>query len=117
VALILAGSDALAELLQEPDTWIREGCNECEFAIGFSTKKNGRRHASLKLPRGQKPKEIFSRNHRSMDELDAALEHAVRNDMVCGYGASRRLAAGPKTAAIQSIPQSPSTGPRHVVLE
>jgi predicted ATP-dependent endonuclease of OLD family len=96
-ALILAGSDALAELLQEPDSWIREGATECEIAIDFCTKKNEDRHASLVFSRGQKLKDIFSRNRQSMDRLDAALEHTTRSYMVCGYGASRRLTAGSKS--------------------
>jgi AAA15 family ATPase/GTPase len=103
VALILGGSDALGELLQEPDTWIREGCEKCEIAVEFSTKKNEHRHAALAFSRGQKLREIFVKNRKSMDNLDRALEHAVRNYMVCGYGASRRLPAGPKSR----LPSSP----------
>jgi AAA domain, putative AbiEii toxin, Type IV TA system len=37
-----------------------------------------------------------------MDELDAALEHTTRNYMICGYGASRRLAAGSKKVSRSS---------------
>ena len=95
VALVLSGSSALGELLQEPDTWVREGSRECEITVEFSTKKGERRQASLMFSRGQKLKEIFSRNGKSMDDFDAAIEHTPRNYMVCGYGASRRLAAGP----------------------
>ena len=76
--LILAGSDALGELLQEPDSWIREGTAECEIAIDFSTKKNEHRHASLVFSRGLKLKEILSRNRKSMDDWTQPRAHDAK---------------------------------------
>ena len=118
VALVLAGSSALGELLQEPDTWIREGSGECEITVEFSTKKGDHRHASLKFSRGQRLKEIFRRNHTSMDELDRALEHcAAKLHGVRLWSVPPAGCWADASIRIQSVHKLSCSGCRHAVLE
>lgn len=91
VALLLAGSEALPELLVEPDSWIRQGQREAVLSAELTTARGELRHIELRLQRGQKIKELFEHNRASLDELDRALDHTARNYLTIGYGVSRRL--------------------------
>lgn len=93
ISLLLAGSDALPELLKNPDEWIRLGENECVIHADLVTAKGQKRTATLRIRRGDKVKEIFSRNEKTLDDLDSAIEHSPRNYLTIGYGVSRRLSS------------------------
>lgn len=95
VALLLAGSDALPELLGSSDSWIRNGAEECRIAATLSTAEGELREISLTLRRGDSLREIFRRNEATLDALDRALRHASRNYLCVGYGAGRRPPRGP----------------------
>ena len=92
IALVVAGSRALPELLPRPETWIRLGANECAIEAELVTAKGEERSIALRWERGQHIREIFDHNKEAMDQLDAALEHSNRNYFLIGYGATRRLA-------------------------
>lgn len=93
IALALAGSDGLPELLPEQDRWIRRGEKEAEIHADLVTADGERRQIALRLRRGQPLGRTFSNNRESLERLDAALMHAPRNYFTIGYGVSRRLAA------------------------
>lgn len=91
IALVVAGSEALPELLSRPDTWIRLGAEECSIEADLVTVENEERHVSLQWSRNENIRTLFERNKETLDRLDAALRHTHRNYFAVGYGASRRL--------------------------
>lgn len=90
IALLLSGSDALPELLGEPDIWIRNGAKKCRIEGTLVTAKGEVREIALEIHRGDGIRSIFNRNHESLEALDNALFKAERNYFVLGYGVSRR---------------------------
>ncbi|MFT7723032.1 MAG: AAA family ATPase [Roseateles sp.] len=99
IALLLAGSDALADLLSEPDAWIRNGCQSCRIEASLTTARQEAREIALELHRGDRIRDIFDRNEASLNALDAAIHHADRNYFVLGYGVSRRPGGSSKGRA------------------
>ncbi len=96
IGLLLAGSDALPELLGDADAWIRNGTRQCRIAGTLVTAKGEPREIALELHRGDGLRDVFERNARTLDALDAAIRHADRNYFVLGYGVSRRPPEGGK---------------------
>lgn len=93
VALITAGSDALPELLGEPDEWIQYQKSFCELEATMVTKGADERQIKLRINRGDGPSDVILRNQDSLRQLDDAIEHAERNYFVVGYGATRHLSS------------------------
>ncbi len=92
-ALVMAGSDALTELMREPATWIRNRKKSARIAAEFSTRDGERRHAQIEWAPGDSIVGIVRKNVSNLESLDAAIEHAQRNYFVAGYGSSRRMPA------------------------
>jgi hypothetical protein len=90
-ALVLAGSDALSDLLVEPESWIRLGSEAALIRADLRTSRGEERTVSLELRRGESLLELFERNRTSLKQLDDALRHTPRNYLTVGYGVSRRL--------------------------
>ena len=74
LALLLGGSEALAELLGEPGSWIRTGCRECRIYAELVTANNFVRNVELKLQRPDGIKDVFERNKTSLQFLDSELD-------------------------------------------
>lgn len=91
IALVVAGSEALPELLVRPDSWIRLGADTCSIEADLVTSEGEERHVALQWKRGEKLRDLFDRNRATLDRLDAALAHTHRSYFTVGYGASRRL--------------------------
>jgi predicted ATPase len=108
-ALVLAGSDALSELLVNPDEWIRLGCQEASVRAELVTAEGEERVVELHLQRGASLIELFERNRESLRRLDDALRHSTRSYLTVGYGVSRRM-NDPRFAG--SRPSSPFNKPR-----
>ena len=109
MALLLAGSEALPDLLGEPDAWIRNGAEQCRIEGTLVTAKGESREISLKINRGDGIRTIFSRNQASLEALDAAISHTSRNYFVLGYGVSRRPSASKSRTA---FPEDRARSPR-----
>ncbi len=90
IALLLAGSDSLAELLKEPDRWIRNKKQKATISGVLVTKAGEERTIALELKRGLNIRETLRHNEAGLTELDEALKHADRNYFVMGYGVTRR---------------------------
>lgn len=90
VALVLAGGEALAELVGNPDDWIRLGQDEGSITVEFSTKREAARTATLKFKRGSGLRGFLQQNAAPLGDIDAAIEKAQRNYFVVGYGVTRR---------------------------
>jgi predicted ATPase len=94
IGLILAGPDALPELIGSPDTWIRNGASSCRISARLITQKKETRDISLSFSRGENISRILKQNIAGLQLLTAALEHASSNYPLIGYGASRRSNTG-----------------------
>ena len=93
VGLVLAGSAALAELIGDPESWIRAGARECAIAADLETADGEPRRIALRLRRGDTIKDVYERNRETLDLLDRAIARSSRNYLVIAYGASRRLSS------------------------
>ncbi len=91
IALVLAGSEALPELLVSPRHWVRKGEQAGAIEADLVTAENKPRKVRLELRPEDTIREIFERNGESMAELDRALAQSARNYLTVGYGVSRRL--------------------------
>jgi len=90
IGLLLAGSEALPDLIDSPDQWIRNGAEEARIAARICTAEGVERNVALTLRRGEGRDSVIKRNSKGLRELDAALRHADRNYFIAGYGAFRR---------------------------
>ena len=100
IAMLLAGSDALIDLLGDPDAWIRNGARQCRIEGVLTTADGERREVALQINRGDTLKRVLSRNNESLQALDAAIAHTQRNYFVLGYGVSRRPPSNNKHAGV-----------------
>ena len=92
IALVMAGADAVGELVGDPNDWIRLGENAASIEVTFATNENEERHAGLCFARGQSSFEFLDGNRDALKQIDAAVAKADRNYFVVGYGVSRRAA-------------------------
>ena len=105
VALLLAGSDAVSELIGDVDSWVRRGQKRARLLGDLVTAKGEERHIEMEIRRGDGVRDVYARNTETLDLLDAAIEHADRNYFTVGYGGSRRVAGSHETS------QGPSASP------
>ena len=96
IALLLAGSDALAELLKEPERWVRNKRKQAEISATLVAKDGEEREVSLLLQPKWNLRETLKHNERGLAALDDALKYSQRNYFVMGYGVTRRPAYGAK---------------------
>lgn len=92
-ALVLAGSDALAELFREPASWVRNGAGTAKIEAEFTTKDGAVRKARLEWSTEDSVSTVLRRNEVNLVALDAAIAHTERNYFVAAYGSARRLPA------------------------
>jgi predicted ATP-binding protein involved in virulence len=90
IAMVTSGSEAILDLLTQPDDWVKQGQSEATITAALVTQKKEERNISLIIRRGASRNEVLKINDVSLTELDKALEHTSRNYFVAGYGASRR---------------------------
>jgi predicted ATP-binding protein involved in virulence len=91
IGLLLAGSEALPDLLGLPDQWIRTGAQEAELKAVIRNMQGEQRNVSLRLLRGDGRDMVIRRNEEGLRELDSAIRNSNnRNYFIAGYGAYRR---------------------------
>jgi predicted ATPase len=90
LALALAGSEAAAELIGDPNDWIKLGCDEARIEVEFAKADGEQRRSTLHLTRGTSPLEFVDRNRADLQQIDAAIAKSARNYFVVGYGVTRR---------------------------
>ncbi|QDX26996.1 AAA family ATPase [Sphingomonas suaedae] len=90
LALALAGSDAAAELVGEPDSWIKLGRDEAQIRVEFANIEGQMRQSALILRRGMSALDFVDHNRSHLQQIDAAVAKADRNYFVVGYGVTRR---------------------------
>ncbi|XQM38284.1 Putative ATP-binding protein involved in virulence [Cupriavidus sp. H19C3] len=90
IGLLLAGSEALPDLLGDTDQWIHNRAKNAELKATIATVKGEERQISLILRRGDGRDMVIRHNEKGLALLDDAIRHADRNYFVAGYGAFRR---------------------------
>ncbi len=91
IALGLAGSNALPELLVDNDDWIRAGQDAASIEMDLVTTRGEPRHLEFRLRRGDGLSETFLNNRDSLVELDRIVTKHTDGYFTIGYGVSRRL--------------------------
>lgn len=91
VALVMGGSDALTELVGNPDDWIGYGHDEAYIELVIETSAGETRQLSLRFKRGSGLSRFLADSVKSLEPLNSALEHADRNYPTFAFGSSRRL--------------------------
>lgn len=94
IALLLAGSEALPELIARPESYVRNGFDDCRIAAEVVTAEGEERNISLSLHRADVIRQLYARNADAMEAIDRAVGRSPRNYFTVGYGTSRRLARG-----------------------
>lgn len=90
IGLVLAGSEALSDLIGDPDQWIRVGAQRAIIRATIATADGKERELALQINRGERRDGVMRRNAESLQPLDAAISAADREFFVAGYGAFRR---------------------------
>ena len=90
IGLVTAGRDALAELLDEPESWIQVGKEFCQLDAVLRTAEGKEQHVFLRIEKKDTVTKVLDRARESLAKLDDVLEHG-NNYFVLAYGASRRL--------------------------
>ena len=98
IALVLAGGQALPELLGDVSQWVTTGRKACVLCAELTTADGDIRSLRLELHPDDTIVDVVNRNAETMRQLENALRHSPRNYLVCGYGVSRRLPSGRRTA-------------------
>lgn len=94
IALVMAGSDALSELIGDPDSWIHTSADHAEITARIETARGEEREIHLKIRRGDGSSELIGRTAETLEPLNAALRHAKRSYLTFAFGSSRRLGDG-----------------------
>jgi predicted ATPase len=89
IGLILAGSEALPDILGSPNHWIRNNTERAEIHAVISTDDGLERNLSLVLNRGDRINNVLMNNLEGLNRIDAAIRKAERNYFIAGYGAFR----------------------------
>ena len=101
IALLMAGSDALVDLVANPNDWIRIGQKQGAIEGSIETKRGEVRDLKLVFKRNQSISAFINQSVKTLEPLNDALEHSSRNYMVIGYGASRRLTTGKSSVSLE----------------
>jgi predicted ATP-binding protein involved in virulence len=90
IGLLLAGSEALSDLIGNPDDWVRNTASNAVLKATLSTAEGEERTVHLEINRGDGRDTVIRRNEAGLRQLDAAIRNADRNYFIAGYGAFRR---------------------------
>ncbi len=93
IALVTGGSDAIADLLEEPSDWIRSKTPGCEISAVLVTTEGEEREIRLQFTPEDTRTDVIRKNEQSFAWLDKALKGKKEDYFVLGFGASRHLNA------------------------
>ncbi len=91
IALATGGSDAIADLLEEPSDWIRYKAQNCEISAVLVTKERKEQKINLRIESKDTRADVIVRNKKRLAWLDDSLNSKNNDYFVLGFGASRRL--------------------------
>ena len=81
IALTLAGSDGLAQLVGEIDSWIRPNAKFARVIVELETQHGERRQAKLVLGRGWTLSKLMNANKQSLSAIDEANKQTGGTDI------------------------------------
>jgi hypothetical protein len=90
-ALLLAGSNALPDLLGDPSSWVRNGARFGRISGRLRTQEWEPREISLEIFKGDTRSDLLKRNDATLSGLDGALSRATQNYFTAAYGPYRRV--------------------------
>ena len=93
IALVTGGSDAIADLLEEPSDWIQSKTPGCEISAVLVTTEGEEREIRLQFTPEDTRTDVIRKNEQSFAWLDKALKGKKEDYFVLGFGASRHLNA------------------------
>ena len=91
IALVTGGSDAIADLLDEPADWIRYKAQNCEISALLVTKEREEQKIGLRIEPKDTRADVIVKNKQRLAWLDDALKQKKEDYFVLGFGASRHL--------------------------
>jgi len=94
IALLLSGSSALGEIIGKPDKWVNNKAKKGSIKAELLTEKGESRNIELQFAKGDTLSKLISKNKKTLEQLDDALEHAQRNYLCVGYGIHRNVGLG-----------------------
>lgn len=104
IGLVLAGSEALPEIIGEPSSWVRSGARSARIEAELVTADGRSRRVALQIRAKDGLAEVIRNNHKALADLDDAISSNARNFLVVGYGVSRRIEfAAPSLRKEESI--------------
>ncbi len=106
LGLLMAGSDTLPKLLDDPTRWVRLGAKSGQISAQIITQDGDARDISLAFKAGQGLSAMLKSNEAHLKPLDAALKHTARNYFTVGYGVSRRFPS-PESERFQTSSSMP----------
>eukprot|EP01013_Petalomonas_cantuscygni_P009190 TRINITY_DN21991_c0_g1_i1.p1 TRINITY_DN21991_c0_g1~~TRINITY_DN21991_c0_g1_i1.p1 ORF type:complete len:417 (+),score=14.57 TRINITY_DN21991_c0_g1_i1:740-1990(+) len=107
IALVLAGSDALPDLIGDPDSWISGGASSGAIVAEIETAGGKQRAIELEFKRGEGLSKLINRSVKSLGPLNDALEHTNRSYLTIGFGSSRRLGTASLSSKSRPGPSHP----------
>lgn len=103
IALVLAGSEALPELLANPRDWIRFGASSARIHADLVTAEGEERDAEMVIGVDDTIRDVYDRNRSLLEQLDAAFAHSMRSYFTVGYGVSRRPADDDTSPVVKGV--------------
>ena len=90
IGLVMAGSDALPHLLNDPVTWVRSGQKVASVRAVVVTPDAKEHTIALTLKPGWNLRQTLAGNAAALATLDGALARSTRNYFTLAYGAANR---------------------------
>ncbi len=106
LALLMAGSETLPKLIDDPKRWVRLGKKMGRISALISTQDGATREISLDFKSTDTLTSMLKRNEKTLQPLDAALRHTSRSYFTAGYGVSRRFPS-PESEKFQTSSSAP----------
>ncbi|WP_196814795.1 AAA family ATPase [Mesorhizobium sp. L103C131B0] len=105
-ALLLAGSDALPDLVRDPKEWVRNGESAGRISGRLRTQDWEPRDISLDIVSADGRSDILKRNDAGLAALDQALSHASQNYFTAAYGPYRRVSDDSRALSTGQLPRA-----------
>lgn len=107
IALVTSGRDALAQLVEEPESWIQKGKRYCLVEATLQNQDGDEREISVRIEKGDGVSDVLDRTRDSLKLLEDALDYTNRSYFVLAYGASRRLSRATNRGGRKSMYRHP----------
>ncbi|MCP4687835.1 MAG: AAA family ATPase, partial [Desulfobacterales bacterium] len=94
-ALLTAGREGFADLIGDPEDWIRSGRDQCKLQAELFDAGGEPFMVELVIARGLTPQQLLDKNRAALESVDKAMGGLKNPYPTYGYGCSRRLSRQP----------------------